>query len=141
MCEMEQARMMHSQGPNACSQDKGPWSKEVHFFNQWPLPRPPKREFLRCFPSRTWNIAKHPNPHAFTLVDATPDYMFTAIAPARIKSMWPQAKFLVLLRVCSSEPSLLDLRFLTLLAIHPAWNSNAAHHYQTPDILVLRHRV
>jgi hypothetical protein len=83
----------------ACSQPRGPWAKEVHFFNQWPLPHPPKRRFLECFPRRAWNIAKHPNPNSFTLVDATPDYMFNAMAPARIKAMWPQAKFVVLLRV------------------------------------------
>ena len=71
----------------------------MHFFNRWPLPSPPKREFLRCFPSRTWNIANMPDPNNFTLVDATPDYMFNAMAPPRIKAIWPNAKFLVLLRV------------------------------------------
>ena len=35
----------------------------------------------------------------YTLVDATPDYMFNAMAAPRMKEMVPQAKFVVLLRV------------------------------------------
>lgn len=35
----------------------------------------------------------------FTLVDATPDYLFNALAPPRVRAMWPHAKFVVLLRV------------------------------------------
>jgi hypothetical protein len=87
----------------SCRQAHGRWAKEVHFFNRWPLPKPPKREFLRCFPVQTWNIAKHEDPRNFTLVDATPDYMFNGMAAPRIKAMWPQAKFLVLLRVRPSH--------------------------------------
>ena len=63
------------------------------------MPSPPKREFLLCFPSSTWDISQMADPNNFTLVDATPDYMFNAMAPTRVKAIWPDAKFLVLLRV------------------------------------------
>ena len=82
-----------------CRQRHGPWAKEVHFFNRYPLPSPPKREYLKCFPPAAWNIDKLPNPNNFTLVDATPDYLFNAMAPPRIKALFSNAKFVVLLRV------------------------------------------
>jgi hypothetical protein len=93
-----------------CSQKRGPWAKEVHFFNRWPLPQPPKREFLRCFPSYTWDINNLEDTNNFTIMDATPDYMFNAMAPSRIKAIWPRAKFLVLLRVCAKHVKRLHQR-------------------------------
>eukprot|EP00892_Ulva_mutabilis_P006868 jgi/Ulvmu1/4553/UM002_0281.1 len=86
---------------HAYGQGKNPWAKEVHFFNRWPLPQNAKKEYLGCFPQKTWKLPPlHEHPHAtnFTLVDATPDYMFNTMAAPRIKAMWPHAKFIVLLR-------------------------------------------
>jgi hypothetical protein len=74
----------------------------VHFFNRWPLPENTKMEYMSCFPKGTWQLAPNKEPAAYALVDATPDYMFNPMAAPRIKAMWPQAKFVVLLRVCST---------------------------------------
>jgi len=76
------------------------WPKEVHFFNRFPQPQQPRREFLKNFPRATWQLDKSSESRAnYTLVDATPDYLFNAMAPPRVKIMFPQAKFVVLLRV------------------------------------------
>lgn len=93
-----------------CRQGKNPWAKEVHFFNRWPLPKNAKREYLACFPQKTWKLPPlHEHPHAvnFTLLDATPDYMYNTMAAPRIKAMWPHAKFIVLLRVRHHAPAVL----------------------------------
>ena len=77
-------------------QPPGPWSKEVHFFNRWPLP--PADEFLKCFPNSEqpdWSLQNQ-----LALVDATPEYLFNSVAAPRVKAIVPQAKFVVILRVC-----------------------------------------
>ena len=93
-------------------------TKEVHFFNRWPLLQPAGPRFLTYFePALTGRLTGHPgeyptsDPHhnegqpwkkdEFALVDGTPEYLFNSWAPARIKAVVPQAKFVVLLRVCS----------------------------------------
>ena len=74
------------------------WSKEAHFFNRFP---PPPGNFLNCYDPELVNLptdltAEDVN---YTLVDGTPDYMFNAMAPPRIKALIPQAKFVLVLRV------------------------------------------
>lgn len=83
-----------------CRQRRGPWAKEVHFFNRWPLRHTAKMDYISCFPPSTWKLQNSPESPHYTLVDATPDYMFNTMAAPRIKAMWPTAKFVVLLRVC-----------------------------------------
>ena len=79
-----------------CRQGPGPWSKELHFFNRWPMP--PTEDFLPCFPA---NVTQRPGgamPDR-VLVDGTPDYLFNSVAAPRIKAVVPQARFVVILRV------------------------------------------
>jgi hypothetical protein len=99
-----------------CRQLPRPHTKEVHFFNRWPLP--PAGSFLRCFEpalSRRLNgtddgsttggaavSAGHPwLPPEFAMVDGTPEYLFNSWVPARLKVVVPQARFVVVLRVRS----------------------------------------
>jgi hypothetical protein len=71
----------------------------VHFFNRWPLQATAKTDYISCFPASTWKLRNGTQSPHYTLVDATPDYMFNSMAAPRIKAMWPNAKFIVLLRV------------------------------------------
>lgn len=87
-----------------CSQRRGPWAKEVHFFNRWPLSHTAKMDYISCFPASTWKLPMVTESPKYALVDATPDYMFNSMAAPRIKAMWPAAKFVVLLRVCTRNP-------------------------------------
>lgn len=61
---------------------------------------PAKYSFLSTFPRRSWRY-NAASGYDYALLDATPDYMFNAMAAPRIKMLLPQAKFLVLLRVRS----------------------------------------
>lgn len=55
--------------------------------------------FIDCFP--TESIAKTSNrPAEVALFDATPDYLFNSVAAPRIKALFPNARFVVVLRVC-----------------------------------------
>ena len=93
---------------HACSRPDTMWSKELHFFNRWPMP--PSEDFLRCFPdniapgSGTWQDGTPAASRA--LVDATPEYIFNSVAAPRIQAVVPHAKFVLILRVrAAAEPS------------------------------------
>lgn len=59
---------------------------------------PPADAFLDSFP--TMSIARNPNkPAKVALFDATPEYLFHSVAAPRIKALFPQARFVVVLRV------------------------------------------
>lgn len=73
-----------------------PWSKEVHFFDQWPAGT--SKEYLACFPMKVRGSALAGKPHV--LMDASPEYLLTPAAAPRIQAIAPQARFVVILRVC-----------------------------------------
>jgi hypothetical protein len=53
---------------------------------------------MDCFPSNVTLQPPGAKPDT-VLVDATPDYLFNSIAAPRIKSIVPQARFVIILRV------------------------------------------
>lgn len=84
---------------HAYGQRPSRWAKEVHFYNRWPQPQSPKRNFLKCYPKSTWAWSDDTQTSLnYTLIDGTPEYLFNSMVPPRLKQMWPQARFIVLLR-------------------------------------------
>eukprot|EP00892_Ulva_mutabilis_P011466 jgi/Ulvmu1/8692/UM047_0032.1 len=71
-----------------------PWRKEVHFFDSWPIGT--TEEYLSCFSEELRQQALHGAPHV--LVDATPAYLYTPAAAARVRRVVPHAKFVIVLR-------------------------------------------
>jgi hypothetical protein len=68
---------------------------------------PAQEDFLRCFPPEHRNIGHnvdHKIVPSHVIVDGTPDYMFNSVAAPRIKSLVPQAKFVIVLRVRPTSP-------------------------------------
>ena len=75
----------------SCRKDEGVAEKEAHFFDRWPLPTTKERSFSSKFPD--------PVPAGSVMIDGTPNYLFSSIAPLRVQAIVPHAKFVVILRV------------------------------------------
>jgi hypothetical protein len=87
--QMLQFLYQESYGPTACSQPKGSVNKDLHFFNQWPMP--PTQDFLKLYPdslSQTtgaWSDGAASETKA--LIDGTPEYLCTSVAAPRIRAV------------------------------------------------------
>lgn len=94
-----------------CCRRRDQFVKELHFFNRWPpLPTnsfpmlwrreagdrqaPNRSKYIRAMQDQDVHL-----PHSFAMLDATPEYLFNAWSPARIKAAVPHARIVLVLRV------------------------------------------
>jgi hypothetical protein len=63
---------------------------------------PSPEDFLRSFPE---TVPEQPDGimQDRVLMDGTPDYFFISVAAPRIKAVVPQARFVIILRVCTIQ--------------------------------------
>lgn len=73
-------------------------AKEPQYFNRWPLP--PVQAYLHAWPPDIIGRMLSGDAGAKVLLDASPQYLMNALAPARIRSVAPHAKFIMIVRVC-----------------------------------------
>lgn len=72
-------------------------SKEPQHFNRWPMMT--TEEYLHAWHSGVVGAMMSGSAGHRVLLDASPQYLLTAAAPARIKAAVPHAKFLLVIRV------------------------------------------
>ena len=72
-------------------------SKEPQHFNRWPMLS--TEQYLHAWHSGVLGAMMSGSAGHRVLLDASPQYLMTAAAPARVKAAVPHAKFVVVIRV------------------------------------------
>jgi hypothetical protein len=112
--------ILHSSCANhnfACREDDdlwgtlSPWNaklqtKEPQFFNRWPLPT--IENYLHAWHSGVVGAMLSGAAGQRVLLDASPQYLMSAVAPPRLKASIPHARFVLVVRVRYSSPCFHD---------------------------------
>lgn len=77
-------------------------AKEPQYFNRWPLP--PVGDYLHAWHSGVIGAMVSDSAGRRVLMDASPQYLMNAAAPARIQAVMPHAKFIMVVRVRLASP-------------------------------------
>lgn len=112
--------------PHACREDADLWAtldpwnaklktKEPQYFNRWPLPS--IESYLHAWHSGVVGAMVSGAAGERVLLDASPQYMMSAVAPPRVKASIPHARFVLVVRVRNLHSRFAVLQYLVLQSI------------------------